>query len=175
MIELAKADTLETVKKSFTETIEGEQQLANLLPDIGVDQILGSALFKDKILLEVEGEVRAWYMVNKVVTWDITVSRDGTVTIFLWEPEIFWVTLTWATKSIQLGIITQKDIDMENTLRTKAWELMIQKALSWGILQTAKSNAQNILQTLFLRAGIQIKEVIIKGTGDTQTPESLLE
>jgi hypothetical protein len=136
---------------------------------------LGSALFKDKILLKVEGEVRAWYMVNKLVTWDITVSRDGTVTIFLWEPEIFWVTLTWTTKSIQLGIITQSDIDIENTLRTKAGELMIQEALSWGILQIAKSNAQNILQTLFLRAGIQIKEVIIKWTGNTQTPEPLLQ
>jgi hypothetical protein len=50
---------LETVKKSFTETIEGEQQLASLLPNIGVDQILGSALFKDKMTLEVQGEVRA--------------------------------------------------------------------------------------------------------------------
>lgn len=64
---------------------------------------------------------------------------------------------------------------MENNLRTRAGELMIQEALSGGILQTAKTNAQNILQTLFLRAGIQIKEVIIKGTGEIQNPESLLE
>ena len=64
---------------------------------------------------------------------------------------------------------------MENNLRTKAGELMIQEALSGGILQIAKSNAQNILQTLFLRAGIQIKEVIIKGTGDIQIPEPPVE
>ena len=50
---------------------------------------------------------------------------------------------------------------MENVLREKAGELMIQEALSGNILQSAKNNAQNILQTLFLNAGIQIKEVIL--------------
>ncbi|MEI7558129.1 MAG: hypothetical protein WCJ45_04860 [bacterium] len=53
---------------------------------------------------------------------------------------------------------------MENSLRTKAGDLMIQKALSGNILQAAKINAQYVLQNLFLSAGIQIKEVIIKGT-----------
>ncbi|MEI8009289.1 MAG: hypothetical protein WCI00_08225 [bacterium] len=51
---------------------------------------------------------------------------------------------------------------MENALRQKAGEMMIQEALSGNILQNAKNNAQNTLQTLFLKAGIQIKEVIIK-------------
>ena len=57
---------------------------------------------------------------------------------------------------------------MENNLREKAGELMIQEALSGNILQAAKNNAQNILQTLFLKAGIQIKEVILVSTGDLQ-------
>lgn len=168
MTQLAKVDKLETAKKTFTKTIEGEQELAKLIPNIGVDQIVGSALFKDKMTLKVEGEVTAWYMVGDIATWNITVSRDGTVSIILEEPQIFWVTLTWTTKSTQLGIVTQNDIDMENNLRTKAGDLMIQEALSGDILQEAKNNAQNILQTLFLRAWIQIKEVIIKGTGDLQ-------
>ena len=50
---------------------------------------------------------------------------------------------------------------MEDTLRQRASELMVQEALSGNILQEAKNNAQNTLQTLFLKAGIQIKEVII--------------
>jgi len=50
---------------------------------------------------------------------------------------------------------------MENKLREKAGEMMIQDALSGNILQEAKNNAQNALQNLFLRANIQIKEVII--------------
>jgi hypothetical protein len=54
MTELAKVDKLETVTKTFTKTIEGEQQLANLIPSIGVDQIISSALFKDKMVLNVE-------------------------------------------------------------------------------------------------------------------------
>ena len=83
MTELAAVEKLETVKKSFTETIEGEQQLAALTPDIGVDQIVSSALFKDKMVLEVEGEVSAGYMIGDIVSDNIAVSRDGTVTIVL--------------------------------------------------------------------------------------------
>ena len=166
MTELAKVDKLETVTRNFSKTIEGEQQLASLLPGIGVDQIIGSALFKDKMVLNVDGQVHAGYLVGDIATWAIQVSRDGAVTIILWEPQVFWVTLTGTTKSEKLGIITPSDIAMENKLREKAGELMIQEALSWNILQAAKNNAQNILQTLFLKAGIQIKEVIIKWTGD---------
>ncbi|MEI6773362.1 MAG: hypothetical protein WCL18_00570 [bacterium] len=68
MTELQKVETLETVKKNFTETIEGEQQLAKLLPDIGVDQIIGSALFKDKMVLNVQGEVTAGYIIKDLDT-----------------------------------------------------------------------------------------------------------
>ncbi len=51
---------------------------------------------------------------------------------------------------------------MENQLRQKAGEMMIQEALSGNILEEAKNNAQKALQDLFLNAGIQIKEVIIQ-------------
>lgn len=57
---------------------------------------------------------------------------------------------------------------MENKLREKAGEIMIQEALSGNILEDAKNNAQSALQDLFLKAQIQIKEVIIKGTGDLE-------
>jgi hypothetical protein len=53
MTDLIKTQKLETAKQTFTKTIEGEQQLASILPEIGVDQIIGSALFKDKMILEV--------------------------------------------------------------------------------------------------------------------------
>jgi Protein of unknown function (DUF4230) len=168
LTELQAVGKLETVKKVFTKTIEWEQQLASLIPDIGAEYIIDSALFKDKMVLDVEGEVRAGYMIQDIANEDITVSRDGTVTIVLWEPEIFWVTLTWTRKTTQLGIVSQSDIDMENKLRTKALEFIRQDALSGNILQTAKNNAQNTLQTLFLTHGIQIKEVIIMETWDIQ-------
>jgi hypothetical protein len=57
---------------------------------------------------------------------------------------------------------------MENKLREKAGELILQEALSGGILEEAKNNAQSALQDLFLKANIQIKEVNIKGTGDIE-------
>ncbi|MEI8009290.1 MAG: hypothetical protein WCI00_08230 [bacterium] len=68
MTELAKIDKLETVTRSFSKTIEGEQQLANLIPGIGVDQIVGSALFKDKMVLNVNGQVHAGYFVGDIAT-----------------------------------------------------------------------------------------------------------
>ena len=166
LTEFKTLDTLETVKKSFTKTIEGQQQLASLIPGIGVDEIIGSALFKDKMILVVEWEVSAWYMINDLATGDIEVSRDGTVTIILGKPQIFWVTLTGTPQSTKLGIITPQDIDMENQLRTKAGELMIQEALSGDILQEATNNAQTTLQNLLLKANIQIKQVFIQETGD---------
>lgn len=166
MTELKAVNKLETITKTFTKTIEGQQQITSLIPGIGADEIISSALFKDKMILEVEGEVSAGYIIKDVATWDVTVSRDGTITIILWEPEVFWVTLTGILNTTKLGIVTQKDIDMENQLRAKAGEMMIQEALSGNILQDAKNNAQSKLQDIFLKANIQIKEVIIKGTGD---------
>jgi hypothetical protein len=168
MTELKTVEKLETVSKSFTNTIEGQQELVALLPDIGVDQIISSALFSTALSLEVEWIVSAWYTINNIATGDIQVSRDGTVTMILREPEIFWVTLTGELQTTKLGIVTKSEIDMENKLREKAGEQMIQEALSGGILEEAKSNAQSTLQDLFLKASIQIKEVIIKGTGDKE-------
>lgn len=89
MNELVTVGKLETVTKSFTKTIEGQEELAVLIPDIGVDEIISSALFKDTMVLEVEGLVSAGYMIKNVKNEDIAVSRDGTVTIVLGEPEIF--------------------------------------------------------------------------------------
>ena len=164
LAELAKIDKLETASKTYTETITWEQQIASLLPDIGIDHIISSALFKDRMTLDIQGIVSAWYQLATVNSWSLRVSRDGTVTILLWAPQIFWVTLTWTTKAEQLGIVTQIDKDMEQQLRSKAGEMMIQQALSWGILDEAKNNAQHLLQTLLLKSWIQIKEVIVQAS-----------
>jgi hypothetical protein len=102
-------------------------------------------------------------MIKNITIGDIQVSRDGTVTIILGEPEVFGITLTGELQTTKLGIVTKSEIAMENKLREKASELMIQDALSEGILEEAKNNAQSALQDLFLKANIQIKEVNIQG------------
>ena len=165
MTELQTVEKLETVTKSFTRTIEGQQEMAALVPSIWADEIISSALFSNKVVLDVEWIVSAGYMIKNITTGDIQVSRDGTVTITLKEPEIFWVTLTGELQTAKLGIVTKSEIAMENKLREKAGELMLQEALSGGILEEAKNNAQSALQDLFLKANIQIKEVNIQGTG----------
>lgn len=58
---------------------------------------------------------------------------------------------------------------MENTLRTKAKEMIMQQALSGTLLNKAQDNVKSMLQDVFLKAGIQIKEVIIDGTGSVVT------
>lgn len=166
--ELSQVEKLETVKKTFSKTIEGEQQLATFTPNIWIDDIVNSALFKEKMVYTVQWEVRAGYIFNDSITGNIEVSRDGTVTIFLGEPEIFWVVLTWELETSKLGITTQKDIDIENTLRAKAWEIMIQDALLGWILDEARDNTQAIIQNILLKAQIQIKEVIIAWTGNLE-------
>lgn len=166
MTQLQTVGKLETISKPFTKTIEGEQELTSLIPMIAPADIIGSSIFKDKMVLEVKGNVQAGYMIKDVQTGDIQISRDGAVTIVLWAPQVFGVTLTGTSQTTKLGITQQKDIDMENQLRQKAGEMMVQEALSGNILQEAKNNAQKALQDLFLNAWIQIKEVIIKWTGD---------
>lgn len=107
MTQLQTVEKLETVSKTLTKTIEGEQELASLTLSIGVDQILGSALFKDKVVLDVQWIITAWYLMNTVTTWDITISQVMEQSLLvLWAPEIFGITLTGTTKTSQLGIVT---------------------------------------------------------------------
>lgn len=54
MTELQAIEKLDTVTKNFTKTIEGQQEIAALIPNIGVDEIISSALFSNKVVLEVE-------------------------------------------------------------------------------------------------------------------------
>jgi hypothetical protein len=53
MIELHKLDKLETAKELISQTIEGEQAITALLPNIGADALINSALFKDAMILNV--------------------------------------------------------------------------------------------------------------------------
>jgi len=161
LTELTKIDKLETITKTFTKTIEWQQQISSLIPDMNVDQIIDRALFKDKTSLDIEGTVSAGYVIHDITTWAIQISRDGTITIALGEPVIFWTELTGELQILRF-YISQKELLMEHTLRNKIKELMLQEALSGGILEEAKSNAQKTLQNIFLNAQIQIKEVILQ-------------
>ncbi len=160
--QLSGTDKLETISKTYTKIIEGEQELTTLTPNIGVDDIIDSALFKDIMKLEVEGIVSAGYILGNLTENDIIGDKEWNITIILSDPEVFWVTLTGELQTNKLGIITQKEITMEHQLREKASELIIQDALEWWILEEAKNNAQTVLQDILLKAGIQIKEVFIQ-------------
>jgi len=160
--QLSWTTQLETISKSFSTTIEWEQEIAKLTPSIGVQEIIASALFKDTAELTVQWVVYAWYHLWSLSKEDILIDREWSIYISLPAPEIFWVTLTGELKTQILNIVTKEDIAMENKLREQAWELMIQEALSGNILKEAKTNAEQLLQNILLKANIQIKEVIIQ-------------
>ncbi len=162
--ELHEAKTLQTAHMYFTKTIEGEEEVSQLLPDMGIEQIITSALFNEKIILEIQWDVYAGYIFETISEDDISVSRDGTIILTLWEPEILWIQLSWEIQANQLGITPQHDIEIEKLLRAKASELMIQEALNWGILEEVKKKSPTIIQNLLLNAHIQIKEVILTWT-----------
>jgi hypothetical protein len=166
--QLATIQKLETAQQEFTETLQGEQQLLSLIPDIGIDQIVSSALFSNGVTLEVQWIITAGYELGTLASWAVQVDRDGTVIITLGDPTIFETILTWELQTSKLGIVTPNEIRMEKTLRTKAWDIMVQKALSGGILEEAKNNAPALLQDILLKAGIQIKNVIISWSTITE-------
>jgi len=160
--ELQPIDSFVTVSKIYTKTIEGEQALSTLTTSIGIEEILASALFQDKMTLEVQWIVDAGYIIGDITENDIIVTQDGTVTLMLGEAQILWITLTWTTQANILGIRTAKDIAMETTLREEAGKLILQEASEQGILDEAVRKAKALLQDIFLKANIQIKEVIVQ-------------
>jgi hypothetical protein len=74
--QLSGTDKLEIISKNLTKTIEGEQELATLIPSIGVDDIIDSALFKDTMKLTVEGIISAGYMIGNLTENEVMVDKE---------------------------------------------------------------------------------------------------
>jgi hypothetical protein len=55
----ATTKTLETASMNVSKTITGEENLAHLVPGLGVDDIINSALFKQDMTLHIEATVNA--------------------------------------------------------------------------------------------------------------------
>jgi hypothetical protein len=154
--------TLETTSMKASTTITGEENIAHLVPDIGIDAIINSALFKENMVLHLEATVSAGYKLEKLTTGNITAEKNGAVTLTLPLPEILNVTITKTLKAPDAAIMTQKDKDLQEALTQKAQELMLQDALNSGIINMAITNTEKSFKALLDKANISLDKVTVK-------------
>jgi len=155
---------LETAQMTITKVMEGQDTLTDLIPGVGLDNIINEFLFQDKIVLEVEWIVTAGFDLMKLETGSIVAYKDDSVKIILPPVEILHVKLTEWTKPFdrKLWLLTKGDTQMETKIRNEAKKLLEQDAIMAGILEAAEQSAREALNELLNAAGIIVHELIIQ-------------
>ena len=161
---LQDIQNLQTTEMTMTKIVEWEDELLDLFPSIGIDDMIQNTLFKDKMVLEVEWTVTAGYDLNKINTGDIKVFPAGILSINLPEAEILSVTLSDNTKPFtrELWRLTKWNVQLETELRNQAKILIKQDALNQWILDHADDHIKKLLREQFEKSGLLIHTVIIK-------------
>ena len=135
---------LETVNYNLQKVVSGES--SGPLPDF---------LTSDKILLVAQGEVVAGMDLGKLQSSDITVEGQ-TVTIRLPETEILYSKIDNDKTYVydrQTGIFSKPDPNLETQLRQAAEKEIVQAAIEDGIMDKARTNAEQVLRTLITGLG----------------------
>jgi len=157
---------LETAEMTITKIMEWEEPLSDLVPRIGLDNVINDFLFKNKVVFEIEWKVVAGFDMAKLNYGSITVNSENEVKIILPEAEILYVELTEWTKPFdrELGLLTKWDINMETKIRNQAKEMLRDDALQAGILEHAKQSVQKTLTDLLIPTGVIVSEIVISGS-----------
>ena len=146
--EVRALSKLETVHYQLEKVVTGKS--SGPLPDF---------LTSDKILLVAHGEVVGGVDLSKVTADDITVLSD-TVTIRLPKAEVLYSKLDNDKTYVydrQTGIFSRPDPNLETQIRGAAEQDILNTALEDGILDQARSNAQDVLRSLL--TGLGYKQV----------------
>lgn len=161
--QMQSVQNLETAKMTITKIMEGEKQIGDLIPWVSIDNMIQNFLFQDKIVLEIEGEVRAGFDLSKFNSSSITVHDDHSISIKLPAAQILWTSLNENTKPFtrDLWVLTKGNIQLETQVRNNAKNLIEQEALQAGILLNAEKNAQEYITKLLTSLHVTVKEVII--------------
>jgi hypothetical protein len=72
----ATTKTLETASMDLSTTITGKENLAHLVPDFNINDIINSALFKESTILHVEATINAGYHLERLTTGNITAEKN---------------------------------------------------------------------------------------------------
>jgi hypothetical protein len=150
---------LETIQYSIEKVIAGDSGQNLLAP-----------LFGDRLLFVAHGTVIAGVDLNQLMPTDFLVE-DGILKMRLPEAEIFSASLDNDKSYVfdrQTGILTHGDPNLETQVRQVAEQEITQAALSDGILDQARINAEAYLIRLLNNLGF--KDVIF--IYSTPTPTS---
>ena len=143
--QIQRLNKLETVSYSVDTVVEGKHT-NSVLPDL---------LFGDRLLLVVHGQVIAGVDLSQLKADSVHVDGHS-VTLDLPPSQIFTTRIDSAKTRVfarTTGMLTQADPDLESDTRTAAENQILQAATSDGILDTARGNARNNMESLLRGLG----------------------
>jgi hypothetical protein len=145
--QIQRLNRLETVSYSVDTVVEGKRTNA-VLPDL---------LFGDRLLLVVHGQVIAGVDLSKLKPEQVQVSGKS-VTLELPPSQIFTTKIDSAKTKVfarTTGLLVQADPNLEGDTRNTAENQILQAATTDGILDTARSNARNGMESLLHGLGFE--------------------
>ena len=137
---------LETIQYSIEKVITAEVSQGQL-----------GFLFGDRLLFVAHGTVVAGVDLSKLALEDVKLEGK-TVRIRLPEPEVFVTALDNDRSYVydrETGILRHSDINLETAARQAAEQEILKSAMEDGILDTARTNAENYLTRLLLSLGYE--------------------
>ncbi len=137
---------LETIQYSIEKVITAEVSQGQL-----------GFLFGDRLLFVAHGTVVAGVDLSKLALEDVELEGK-TVRIRLPEPEVFVTALDNDRSYVydrETGILRHSDVNLETAARQAAEQEILKSAMEDGILDTARTNAENYLTRLLLSLGYE--------------------
>lgn len=117
----------------------------------------------DSLRLFAVASIGAGVDLGEVTIRDVSVDEGGVVEITVPAAEIQYVAVDNEASQIlerEVGLLTKGDPRLETDARQVAEEVLVQSALEAGILDTAETNARNVLVNFLLGLGYQ--DVIVE-------------
>lgn len=143
--QIQRLNRLETVSYSVDTVVEGKHTNA-VLPDL---------LFGDRLLLVVHGQVVAGVDLSQLKPESVQV--DGrSVTLELPPSQVFTTRIDSGKTRVfarTTGLLTQADPSLESDTRTAAETQILQAATKDGIMDLARNNARNSMESLLRGLG----------------------
>lgn len=137
---------LETIQYSIEKVITAEVSQGQL-----------GFLFGDRLLFVAHGTVVAGVDLSKLALEDVKLEGK-TVRIRLPEPEVFVTALDNDRSYVydrETGVLRHSDVNLETAARQAAEQEILKSAMEDGILDTARTNAENYLTRLLLSLGYE--------------------
>lgn len=148
---IQRLNRLETVVYSIDTVVEGSKS-STVLPDV---------LAGDRILLVVHGQSVAGIDLSKLKPENVRITENNgarAIRVTLPASEVFFTTIDNQHTRVyarNTGLLVSADQNLESETRAKAQQQIQQSALTDGILDAARKNAQATITTLLYGLGFQ--------------------